>query len=95
MNYARNNEIIRKHFHDHQEHLCISVLLNIPHFFDEFFLFSKLSGIVRDFCRKFHDYSGIYHNYNFPGLFKGMMPFQGLFKACANYATNIKFDANS
>ena len=26
MNYAGNIEIIRKHFHDHQENLCIAVL---------------------------------------------------------------------
>ena len=26
MNYAENTEMIKKHFHDHQENLCIAVL---------------------------------------------------------------------
>ena len=30
MSYAGNNEIIRKHFHDYQENLCIAVLSIIP-----------------------------------------------------------------
>ena len=30
MSYAGNNEIIRKHFHDYQENLCIAVLPIIP-----------------------------------------------------------------
>ena len=30
MSYAGNNEIIRKHFHDYQENLCITVLSIIP-----------------------------------------------------------------
>ena len=42
MNYVGNTEIIRKHFHDHQENLCINVLSIIPLRKTFFFLTMKV-----------------------------------------------------
>ena len=87
MNYARNTEIIRKHFQDHQENVCIAVLSIIllckTFIFNKgYFLFKELSKIFKDLCGKFKDFSRISHNCS---IFKDMTFFQGLFKACANH----------
>ena len=69
MNYAGNTEIIRKHFHDHQENLCIAVPSIIISFvqtilFLRLFLFKKFSKIFKDFCGKLKDFSSISHNFS-------------------------------
>ena len=42
MNYAGNTEIIRKHFHDHQENLCIAVLSITISFAKKNFIFKVI-----------------------------------------------------
>ena len=91
MNYAGNIEIVRKHFHDHRENLCIAVLSTIPlrktfFFKQRLFLFKgalkNIQGLLWKIQGLFKD---IPQFFNFQGLFKDMIVFQGLFKARANY----------
>ena len=96
MNYAGNTEIIRKHFHDHQENLCIAVILIIPlakqFVFKKGYLlfegaFKNIQGLCVENSRTFQGYPTIFQfSRTFQGLFKDMMLFQGLFKARANNA---------
>ena len=101
MNYAWNN-IIRKHFHDHQGKFVYcwafnhSFAQNFRSFFKKWrlFLFKELSKIFKDFGGNFKDFSRISNNFSIQGLFKDMTLFQGLFRAHANHVSvNIKNNA--
>ena len=87
MNCARNTEIIRKHFHDHQENLCFQSFLCAKNF-----ALTKVSFIQRAFkysktyVENSRTFQGCPTIFNFQGVFKDMMLFQGLFKARANHA---------
>ena len=91
MNYAGNTEIIRKHFHDHQENLCIAVLSIIISFVQTILFlgyfysrsFQKYSRTSVENSRTCQAYPTIFQ---YQGLFKDMMLFQGLFKARMNHA---------
>ena len=75
MKYAGNTEIIRKHFHDHQENLCIAVILIIP--LAKQFVFKKGYLLSRELSKIFKDYV-----WKIQGLFKDIpqfFSFQGLF----------------
>ena len=91
MNYAGNTEIIRKHFHDHQENVCIAVLSIIP--LCRTFYFSQrlffIQGAFKNIQGPLWKIQGLFKDIpqllNFQRLFKDMTFFQGLFKACANH----------
>ena len=91
MNYVWNTEIIRKHFHDHQETLCIAVLsiipLRKPFFFnyEGYFYsrsFKKYSRTSEENSRTFQGYPTIFQ---FSMTFQGRDDFSRTFKACANH----------
>ena len=79
MNYAGNTKMIKKHFHDHQENLCIAVLSIIPLRKPFFFLTMKvifiqgalknIQGLLWKIQGRFKD---IPQFFNFQGLFKAM-----------------------
>ena len=77
MNYAGNTEIIRKHFHDHQENLCIAVILIIPlakqFVFKKGYLlfkgaFKNIQGLCVENSRTFQGYPTIFQ---FSRTFRG------------------------
>ena len=94
MNYARNTKIVRKHFLDHQGKsvYCSAFLSIIPlcktcfFFFNEGYFcsrsFQNNQGLLWRIQGLFED---IHQFFNFQGLFKNMMLFQGLFKTCVNH----------
>ena len=95
MGYAGNTEIIRKHFHDHQENLCIAVLSIIP--LSKKFCINEgyfIQGALNNIQGLLWKIQGLFKDipqfFNFQGLFKDMILFQGLFKARANHEF-IKF----
>ena len=95
MGYAGNTEIIRKHFHDHQENLCIAVLSIIP--LNKKFCINEgyfIQGALNNIQGLLWKIQGLFKDipqfFNFQGLFKDMILFQGLFKARANHEF-IKF----
>ena len=85
MNYAGNIEIVRKHFHDHRENLCIAVLSTIPlrqtfFFKQRLFLFKGALKNIQGLLWKIQ------------GLFKDIpqfFNFQGLFKPRANHVNTL------
>ena len=88
MNYVGNTEIIRKHFHDHQENLCIAVLsiipLRKPFFFnyEDYFYsrsFKKHSRTSVENSRTFQEYPTIFQfSRTFQGRDAFSRTFQGL-----------------
>ena len=78
MNYAGNTEIIRKHFHDHQENVYCCAF---KHFFAQNILFLTKVIFIKELSKIIKDYGG---------KFKDMMLFQGLFKARANHVINLQ-----
>ena len=78
MNYAGNTEMIRKHFHDHQENVYCCAF---NHSFAQNILFLTKVILLRSFKKIFKDYGG---------KFKDMMLFQGLFKARTNHVINLQ-----
>ena len=79
MNYAENNEIIRKHLHDNEENLCIAVLSIIPlreTFFNEDYSYSRSS---QKYSRTSVEIRGLFMG--IPQFFN----FQGLFRARAKH----------
>ena len=68
MGYAGNTEIIRKHFHDHQENLCIAVLSIIPlskkFCINEGYFIQGALNKIQGLLWKIKDFSRISHNFS-------------------------------
>ena len=78
MNYAGNTEMIRKHFHDHQENVYCCAF---NHFFAQNILSLTKVIFIKELSKIFKDYGG---------KFEDIMLFQGLFKARANHVINLQ-----
>ena len=76
MNYAGNNEITKKHFHYHQNNLCIAVLSIIPLcktvFFNEGYFYSRS---FQKYSRTSVENSRTFKGY--PTIFQFSKTFQG------------------
>ena len=74
MNYAENNEIIRKHLHDNEENLCIAVLSIIPlrkTFLTKIILIQGALKNIQGLLWKFEDFSWVFHNFSIFKDFSG------------------------
>ena len=88
MNYAGNTEIIRKHFHDHQENVCIAVLSIIP--LCRTFYFSQrlffIQGAFKNIQGPLWKIQGLFKDipqlFNFQGHDVFSRTFQGMCKPC-------------
>ena len=84
MNYAGKTEIMKKHFHHHQDNLCIAVLSIIP--LRKTFFLTRVIFIQG----AFKNIQGL--SWKIQGLFKDipqLFNFQGFFKARANHVENM------
>ena len=84
MNYAGKTEIMKKHFHHHQDNLCIAVLSIIPlrktFFFNEGYFYSRS---FQKYSRTFVENSRTIQGY--PTIVQFSRIFQGPCEPCGEY----------
>ena len=71
---------MKTHFHDHKENLHMAVLSNLS--FAQNTFCNEQAAFIQGAFKNIQEFFG-----KIQGLFKDMMLFQGLFKACANHVS--------